>query len=119
MHSIDEIANATAVEIVEKRDDLLHLGVALLAAFSYVPLVLGFKSLAQKFQTSMHISTRLVANQSFMPFWLSYLRHPSSCINVLKAMYSMCMCSREVCSYIASSKDTIIGLCDILSEKVS
>jgi hypothetical protein len=136
MHSLGETVNVTpatttttttstaaavaavADEVVERRDDLLHLGVALLAAFTYVPLSLGLKSLAQKFQTSMRISTRLVANVSFMRLWLAYLAHPSSCINVLKALYSMCMCSREVCLCIAANKEAVNALCDILSEKV-
>ena len=104
----------------ERQEDLLHLGVAILAAFTYIPLNVTFKAQALKFRVSKFLAGKLLetTNLTFTENWLVFLRHPTSCINVLKALYSTCMSSSNMCLYLSKSNIHMNGLYDILSEKI-
>ena len=68
-------------EIAEERqEDLLHLGVAILAAFTYVPLNVSPQSQIQKIRVSKVVSAKLLElnNLTFTENWLIFLRHPTS-----------------------------------------
>ena len=105
----------------ERQEDLLHLGVAILAAFTYVPLNLSSAAQAQKYKVSKYLSSKLLeaSNQTFTENWLIFLRHPTSCINVLKALYSMCMSNPAMCLFVSKRASHMSALYDILAEKVS
>lgn len=108
-------------EIAEERqEDLLHLGVAILAAFTYVPLNVSLQAQAQKIRVSRLVGAKLLEsnNLTFTENWLIFLRHPTSSVNVLKALYSLCMASPSMCLYLAKSEIHMNALCDILSEKI-
>ena len=108
-------------EIAEERqEDLLHLGVAILAAFTYVPLNVSPQSQIQKIRVSKVVSAKLLElnNLTFTENWLIFLRHPTSSVNVLKALYSLCMANPSMCLYLAKSEMHMSALCDILSEKI-
>lgn len=105
----------------EIQEDFLHLGVAILAAFTYVPLNVSIKIQAQKARVSKYLSGKLLepANLKFTENWLVFLRHPTSSINVLKALYSICMASPQFCVYISKKETHMNALYEILSEKVT
>lgn len=104
----------------EIQEDFLHLGVAVLAAFTFVPLNVSDKLQTQKSKVSKHISVKLLdtANLGFTENWLTFLKHPTSSINVLKALYSLCMANSNMCAYIAKNQTHLNALCEIFSEKV-
>jgi fused len=104
----------------ERQEDLLHLGVAILAAFTYIPLNITIKAQALKFKVSKFLAAKLleISNLTFTENWLVFLRHPTSCINVLKALYSTCMSSSNMCLFLSKSNTHMNALYDILSEKI-
>ena len=104
----------------ERQEDLLHLGVAILAAFTYVPLNVTFKAQSLKYKVSKFLAEKLLetSNLTFTENWLVFLRHPTSCINVLKALYSTCMSSSSMCLFLSKSTAHMNALSDILSEKI-
>lgn len=110
----------TATEEGQEGEDYAHLGTALLAAFNYVPVGAPKKLKAQKQSVSRNLSAKLLepGNAAFIDNWLALLRHPTSCINVLKAMYPMCMSSPAMCAFIARREQDMTNLFDLLSEKV-
>lgn len=104
----------------EMQEDFLHLGVAILAAFTYVPLNVSIKTQAQKHKVSKYLSAKLLepVNLKFTENWLVFLRHPTSCINVLKGLYSMCMVNANICLFVSKRTILMEALLDILAEKV-
>lgn len=104
----------------ERQEDMLHLGVAILAAFTYVPLNVSQQAQSHKLKVSKYLSQKLLeaSNITFTENWLIFLRHPTSSINVLKALYSLCMSNSSMCLYIAKSESHMSAICDILSEKI-
>lgn len=104
----------------ERQEDLLHLGVAILAAFTYVPLNVSSKAQALKYKVSKFLASKLLepSNLTFTENWLVFLRHPTSCINVLKALYSTCMSSSSMCLFLSKSITHMTALYDILSDKI-
>jgi hypothetical protein len=104
----------------ERQEDMLHLGVAILAAFTYVPLNVTNEAQAFKLKVSKFLSNKLleVTNLTFTENWLIFLRHPTSSVNVLKALYSLCMSNSSVCLYLAKNENHMNALYDILSEKI-
>jgi hypothetical protein len=115
-----ELAKGDQQVAEERQEDLLHLGVALLAAFTYVPLNVSSKSQVQKFKVSLHLAEKflLPGNHEFAENWLSFLRHPTSSINVLKSLYSMCMASSNMCLYLSKNVEHLSTLSDIVTDKV-
>jgi hypothetical protein len=104
----------------ERHQEIVHLGFAVLAAFTFVPLNLSAKSSSQKYEISKYLSEKLLdpSNRQFIESWLSFLKHPTSCINVLKAVYSLCLASPSVCLYLAKSSVQMNAIYEILAEKV-
>lgn len=104
----------------ERQEDLLHLGVAILAAFTYIPLNVKSKAQSLKLKVSKFLAGKLLetSNLTFTENWLVFLRHPTSCINVVKALYSTCMSSSQICLYLSKSSFHMNALYDILSEKI-
>lgn len=104
----------------EMQEDFLHLGVAILAAFTFVPLNVQEKVQAQKTRVSKHLAAKILSpvNMGFTHNWLVFLRHPTSSINVLKALYSLCLVSPSVCAFVAKSENHFNALCEVFSEKV-
>ena len=104
----------------ERQEDLLHLGVAILAAFTFIPLNVPYKAQVQKIKVSKYLSSKLLEpfNLTFTENWLVFLRHPTSCINVLKALYSLCMANPSMCLYISKKNVLMTAIYDILSDKV-
>lgn len=119
LKKLTELTNGDHEVAEERQEDILHLGVAVLAAFTYVPLNVSHKAQIHKMSVSKHISEKLLEalNSAFTENWLLFLRHPNSSINVLKALYSMCMANPNICMYLAKNDLHINALCDILSEK--
>ena len=105
----------------ERQEDLLHLGVAILAAFTFVPLNCSPRSAAQKYKVSKYLATKLLdhANMRFTENWLTFLKHTTSCINVLKAVYSLCLASQPFCLNLAKNQIAMNAIYDILSDKVN
>lgn len=105
----------------EMQEDFLHLGVAILAAFTFVPLNVSERIQAQKSRVSKYVSAKLLqpVNMGFTHNWLVFLRHPTSSINVLKALYSFCQSSSSMCAFIAKSESHFNALCEIFGEKVN
>ncbi len=103
----------------ERQEDLVHLGIALLAALTFVPL--GVSQLAQdsKVSISNRLAQRLLepAQSSFTEAWLGYLRHPTSSVNVLKSLYSLCMASPFMCLHISRNLTHLTSLFDIITDK--
>lgn len=120
LQKLIEITKGDKEAAEERQEDLLHLGVAILAAFTYVPLNVSFKAQVQKIKVSRFLSKKLLepSNLTFTKNWLVFLRHPTSCINVLKALYSLCMSNQNMCLYIAKQNAQISAIYDILSEKI-
>lgn len=104
----------------ERQEDLLHLGVAILAAFTYIPLNISVKAEVEKYKLSKYLADLLLgpSNMTFSENWLVFLRHPSSCINVIKALYSLCMSSPHICLFIAKRADHMNAIYDIIGEKI-
>ncbi|RNA34061.1 Serine threonine- kinase 36 [Brachionus plicatilis] len=115
---IDFTGNRNAAQDIQ--EDFFHLGVAILAAFTYVPLNVSNKTQIQKLKVSKFLANKIMdlLNSSFAEKWLGFLRHPGSCINVLKAVYSLCMASPKMCIFISKNSTAINSLFDILSEKI-
>jgi hypothetical protein len=101
-------------------EDFLNVGVALLAAFTYIPISMPPKSINLKYKVGKLLADNLLekTNLKFTEKWLLLLRHPTSCINVVKALYSLCISSTEMCKFIANRSAEIDKLLDILQEKV-
>lgn len=116
---IDFSGNRSAAQ--EIQEDFFHLGVAILAAFTYVPLNVSNKTQIQKLKVSKFIANKLMdlLNSNFTEKWLSFLRHPGSCINVLKAIYSLCIASPKMCIFITKNSSAMNSLFDVLSEKIN
>jgi fused-like protein len=104
----------------ERQEDLLHLGVAILAAFTYIPLNITVKAEVEKYKLSKYLANMLIipTNMNFTENWLIFLRHPSSCINVIKALYSLCITSPNFCLFIAKRADHMNAIYDIIGEKI-
>ncbi|CAF0816845.1 unnamed protein product, partial [Brachionus calyciflorus] len=104
----------------EVQDEFIQLCVAILAAFTYVPLNVSNKTQIQKLKVSKYLANKLMEPYSlnFTDNWLVFLRHPTSCINVLKALYSMCSASPQMCLFVSKKGSIMNTLFDILSEKV-
>lgn len=115
-----EFANGDTNLAQELQEDFVHLGIAILAALTYVPLNVTNKTQIQKLKVSKYISGKLIEpyNLSFTENWLVFLRHPSSCINVLKALYSLCTASPQMCLFASKRSSLMNSLFDILSEKI-
>lgn len=105
----------------EMQEDFLHLGVAILAAFTFVPMNVSDKVPTLKSRVSRLVAGKILqpANASFTHNWLVLLRHPLSSINVLKALYSLCMASPAMCAFVAKSENHFGALCEIFCEKVN
>jgi hypothetical protein len=105
----------------EAEQDFFHLCVAVLAALTYVPCYLSKKSYAQKCSVARVVCEKLLENtySTFTEKWFLYLRHPTSCINSIKTVYSLCMASARMCEFIASQSGLMELLLDILSGKVA
>ncbi len=103
----------------ERQEDLLHLGVALLAALTFVPLGVSQAAQASKVTVSTRLAQKLLepAHSSFTEAWLAYLRHPTSSVNVLKSLYSLCMASPHMCLYVSRNLSHLSSLCDIVTDK--
>lgn len=121
LKKLTELLNGDRSLAEERQEDLLHLGVAILAAFTYVPLNVSLKSQNQKFKVSKFISQKLLEsnNLNFTENWLVFLRHPTSSINVLKSLYSLCMANPNICLYLSKNVAHLNTLCDIITDKVS
>ena len=104
----------------EIQEDFFHLGIAMLAAFTFVPINVSKKTQTQKEKISKIIANKLLeqCNLTFAENWLKFLKHPTSCINVLKALYHLCMSSVKICLFVSKNKATVNTLIDILSENV-
>jgi len=115
-----ELTKGDRILAEERQEDLLHLGVAILAAFTFVPLNCSSRSAVQKYKVSRYLAAKLLdnANIRFTENWLIFLKHPTSCINVLKAVYSLSMASQPMCLYIAKNQIAMNAIYDILSDKV-
>lgn len=115
-----ELAKGDQQAAEERQEDLLHLGVAIVAAFTYVPLNVAPKSQVQKFKVSLHLADKFLqpGNHAFIENWLQFLRHPTSSINVLKSLYSMCMASSTMCLYMSKNVEHLSTLCDIVTDKI-
>lgn len=121
MKALLEFAQGDRKLADEMQEDFLHLGVAILAAFTFVPLNVSERVQAQKSRVSKHVAAKILqpANMSFTHNWLVFLRHPTSSINVLKALYSLCLVSPNVCAFVAKSENHFNSLCEIFSQKVT
>lgn len=97
----------------------MHLGVALLAAFTFVPLGVTLEAQAHKVRVSRHLAGRLLQphHSSFTVDWLTFLRHPTSAVNVLKSLYSMCMASGDMCLHVSRDLAHLSALCDLATDK--
>lgn len=115
---IDFAGNRNAAQ--EIQEDFFHLAIAILAAFTYVPLNVSNKTQIQKLKVSKFLANKLMdmLNTSFTEKWLSFLKHPGSCINVLKAVYSLCMASPKMCVFLTKNNTVMNYLFDVLSEKI-
>jgi hypothetical protein len=116
-----ELTKGDRILAEERQEDLLHLGVAILAAFTFVPLNCSSKSAVQKFKVSKYLAAKLLdhSNTRFTENWLIFLKHSTSCINVLKAVYSLCMASQPLCLYLAKNQIAMNAIYAILSDKVN
>jgi hypothetical protein len=121
LKKLTELTKGDSTIAEERQEDLLHLGIATLAAFSYVPLHASSKSQTQKFKLSKYLSQRLIEpeNIKFTENWLLFLRHPTSSINVLKSLYSFCMADLNMCIYLSKNLMHMNTICDIITEKVN
>ena len=121
LERLTDLAKGDRTAAEERQEDLLHLCVALMAAFTYVPLNASSKAQTQKYKVSKLLAEKLVepVNVEFIENWLVFLQHPTSSINALKSLYSFCMSSPGVCIYLAKNVNHLNTLCDILSDKVS
>jgi hypothetical protein len=116
-----EMANGDENLANEIREDFIHLGIAIMAAFTYIPVNCAQKTQAQKLSVCKYVSAKLLdaKNMKFTETWLSFgMRHPTSCINVLKALYALCLSSSEMCLLLSKRSDELSALYDILSDKV-
>lgn len=104
----------------QREEDILHLGVAILAAFTYLPLHIADEAEVFKSKVSIFLSKKLLhpSNLTFTNNWLIFLRHHMSCSNVIKALYSICMNSPDMCMFIAKSNTHLSSLYDIIAGKV-
>lgn len=120
MKSLLELTQGDRKLADDLQEDFLHLGVAILAAFTFVPLNVGERIQVQKSRVSKHVAAKLLhpSNLNFTHNWLVFLRHPSSSINVLKALYSLCLVSPNMCSFVAKSETHFNALAEIFTEKV-
>jgi hypothetical protein len=116
-----ELTKGDRILAEERQEDLLHLGVAILAAFTFVPLNCSPRSAVQKYKVSKYLAAKLLdhANMRFTENWLIFLKHSTSCINVLKAVYSLCLASQPICLYLAKNQIAMNAIYDILSDKAS
>ncbi len=128
----------------ERQEDILHLGVAILAAFTFVPIHVPDKAeifkyrvrpghysysrlfaLIPRFYLNLKMSSFLAkkllenSNSTFTENWLVFLRHPTSCNNVLKALYSFCVANVDMCMLISKNPCHMNALYDILAGKVN
>ena len=120
LQKLIELTKGDRNEAEERQEDLLHLGVAILAALTYVPLNVSPKSQIQKYKMSKFISKKIIdpSNIVFIENWLLFLRHPTSCINVLKALYCLCLANPNICLYLSRNPHHMNSLYDIIFEKV-
>ena len=120
LHKLVELTGGDRAAAEERQEDVLHLGVAILAAFTYVPLGVTSRAQAQKHRISQFVASKLLdaSNLTFTENWLVFLRHPTSCINVIKALYGLCMASPQMCLYLAKSEAHMNAIYDILSEQI-
>ena len=115
-----EFANGDTNLAQEIQEDFVHLGIAILAALTYVPLNVTNKTQIQKLKVSKFIAGKLIEpyNLGFTENWLLFLKHPNSCINVLKAVYSLCTASPQMCLFI-SKKSSIMNLRQLILDIIS
>jgi hypothetical protein len=120
LKKLTEITNGDRAQAEDRQEDIIHLGVATLAAFCYTPLNVHSHTHLHKQKMSNLISTKLVniVNKKFTDNWLLFIKHPSSSINVIKALYSMCLVDQNMCLFI-SKNSHLKSLFEILSDKVN
>lgn len=70
---------------------------------------------------SLFLSKKLLdnSNVTFTNNWLVFLRHPTSCANVMKALYSICAVSVDMCMFLSKHVAHLEAIYDIISEKVN
>jgi hypothetical protein len=59
------------------------------------------------------------ANINFTDNWLVFLRHPTSCNNVIKALYSLCMASVDICAFVSKNPSHMEAIYNIMAGKAS
>ncbi|KAF6036508.1 STK36 [Bugula neritina] len=109
----------TEEEASNRLFDTVDLAVACIAALTYLPLdVKNPATISGKSKVAEALGTIISKKRELSADYLLFLRHPTTCVNVLKALYMTTQNSLSFCEYFGNEEDHIQSLFTILTGAV-